>query len=86
MIQDDIVLMGIPTANEQCFNVTLLRDMLVEPIELFAVELESNDTALLVTQTSAQVVLQDNTSEYIGDYSETFGEQPPYKTQGDNLG
>ena len=68
MIQDDIVLMGSPTANEQCFNVTLRGDMLVEPIELFSVELESNDTALLVTQTSAEVVIQDTTSEYHGQW------------------
>ena len=54
-------LMGDVLNDEQCFSVTLLTDSILELTEDFIIELASNDTAFNITQTSAQVMIQDNT-------------------------
>jgi hypothetical protein len=59
----EVTLTGNPSSNEDCISVTLLSDDIVEPVEEFTLRLASNDTALSFTQSSSQVVVQDNTGD-----------------------
>ncbi len=62
-ISRQIAFMGDPSGNEQCFDITLQADTLLEPTEAFAIVLASNDSAIFITQSSAEVFIEDSTSE-----------------------
>ena len=62
-IDRELEFMGMPSSNEECFSISVLADDLVEPLESFSIELSSNDSALFITQGTAQVLIVDTTGE-----------------------
>lgn len=67
---------GNPSGNDECIEISLLSDNLIEPTETFTIELTSDDSALFIAQSSAEIMLQDNTGMFIWQTQPSFNRLP----------
>ena len=54
----------VSITEEQCFNVTILSDVLVEDDEVFFVQLSTDDGGVVLSPEQADVVIIDNDCKY----------------------
>lgn len=54
---------GDPVGSEQCVNITIIDDLVVEPDQSFSVSLTSSDPVYFTPTSQASVVIADNDCE-----------------------